>query len=461
MLPYVSHRLFDRLLCITCILVSSFLLTACQNSMNNSPFSVIQTTDASSYSHLQRPSDVIVAEKTLSPTIIPTPLITDIIPVQPSFEETVSTVTMTVQTVSTEVAVTTDAESRGDLLLSEHLIAYSSYQEGQHYVIWIADTDTNKKLPLITGRGSIKDLTWSPNGRYIAFIHLSTSYMNYLYVYDILTGQLNKFNPNEDVLEYSWSANSRGFIYWGNDVKLHYLGLNDTESKALVKGYHPVVSPSGELIAFITSLPEGLLGENLALFSVETNTIVDYVIDNPNEPMHGYTAGDINWSWNGQKLLEMRLGSRSSVPALVIYDIHLEKLAYLGITSFTQPGMAKSDLGFCDAIWLKGDQEIAFIFPDRNSYSAGSGCVGKFYISNDYLTEISNPIDGIDFGGPSVSPDGKYITVVRYSKRPEQPLAPGNEYKGKSSLWMMNSDGSNLRLLVDEADDEGKSVWRP
>jgi Tol biopolymer transport system component len=87
--------------------------------------------------------------------------------------------------------------------------------------------------------------------------------------------------------------------------------------------------------------------------------------------------------------------------------------------------------------------------PDYLLYASATGAAESIWkIANGAGTELWSAQDAQVLGGPAISPDGRQVA---FSVRQH----------GKSLLYVMESDGSNARVVADSLDLQGDPAWAP
>jgi Tol biopolymer transport system component len=322
--------------------------------------------------------------------------------------------------------------------------------------VWLIDTATNLATEVTSDEAQDTQPRWSPDGRYLAFRSAWPDYRSSIRIYDSVTGALTELGPADHPYDFDWLHNEPGLVYTNGDFEIRYLYLDGKTSDVVIeRGRAPAVSPDGDKIAYIASEPQ-VTGERLAVLSRETG-LVDLAIDDPSNAERGYTPGRFDWSASGQRIVEARQGSRISVPFVVVYDMHLESLASLPVGYFLESGISDYGANLCSPSWLDDSGNVIFVF--QSNYSDGL-CVGQIYIADRNLQGIHQLVQGDDFASPTVSPDGNKIVVNR-GHADVGFVENSIDFLGDSSIWIVDHDGNNLRLLTDGPGYDGEAAWRP
>ena len=340
--------------------------------------------------------------------------------------------------------------------LDDTIAFISERRQAGNLDVWLIDTATNLVTEITSDEAQDTQPRWSPDGRYLAFRSAWPDYHSTIRIYDFGTGELNELDPGDHPYDFDWLRDESGLVYTNSDFQIHYLYLDGKTSDVIIeRGRAPVVSPDGGKIAYIASGPE-ITGERLAVLS-RGSELVDFAIDDPSNSERGYTLGSFDWSLSGQRIVEARQGSRISVPFIVVYDAQLESLASLPIGYFLESGGLGYGANLCSPSWLDNSGGVIFVF--QSNYSDGL-CVGQIYTADGDLQEIHKLVEGDDFASLAVSPDGNEIVVNR-GYGDVGFVENSIHFLGDSSIWIMNCEGGNLRLLTDGPGYDGEAAWRP
>lgn len=113
-------------------------------------------------------------------------------------------------------------ESKGD--------AYE-YERDTDVYVYELDTRTIQKVSQDDGRSS--HLTWSPDGKMLAFIKVSDVSKADVYVYEVNTGKIHKVSQgNGSDIEPTWSPDCKSILYYG-EKGLYIAAADGTGSKLL------------------------------------------------------------------------------------------------------------------------------------------------------------------------------------------------------------------------------------
>ncbi len=87
--------------------------------------------------------------------------------------------------------------------------------------------------------------------------------------------------------------------------------------------------------------------------------------------------------------------------------------------------------------------------PDYLLYASATGATESIWkLANGAGTELWNGAGAQVFGGPAISSDGRYVA---FSVRQH----------GKALLYVMQTDGTNARVVADSLDLQGDPAWAP
>jgi Tol biopolymer transport system component len=86
--------------------------------------------------------------------------------------------------------------------------------------------------------------------------------------------------------------------------------------------------------------------------------------------------------------------------------------------------------------------------PDYLLYVSSTGTgLGMWKLADDVATEIWSSGDGRIIGGPEIAPDGRRVAFSVAAQ------------DGKTRLYVMNADGTNLRVVSDTLELQGSPSW--
>lgn len=288
-------------------------------------------------------------------------------------------------------------------------IAYYSDDEGNSE-IYVIDIDRGTPPSNLTHNGA-DDFwgAWSPDGRQIAFVSDRDAVL---------------IDPNRD----SWTNNI--YVMNANGTNVRRLTVDNTTRQFGSLSW----SPNEKILAsgISSDSPNRISTSLVYLLSPNDPGLV--TLNSSADVVYGIVA----WSPNGKHILYSESGSMSNVIKIMDAD------------GTNQVALSNDLLGIAiNASWSPDGDCILF---STLQFQIQSG-TRKFYIySVDVdgmdLVALSNDSSAYDTS-PSWSPDGKHIVFA--SKRDE----------GEYHLYIMNSDGTNLRKLTNGPGEEAAPNWLP
>jgi Tol biopolymer transport system component len=312
-----------------------------------------------------------------------------------------------------------------------------AYDDGLSLVLKNTASEELKRIDGIEFEGT-EPLSWSPNGRYIAYTHYPVTNTAPLMVVNVETGKIQQLTEGS-AFDFDWSPDSShlAFMMIGNslfpglpDDGLYSINVDSTELTLLVKrfdGRRGVEtggarwSPVGDRLAYVYSesiYPHTVItpqvGINLlSLESRESQTILTLP-----------SAGELTWSPNGQRIAF--IGSLTGVPlddprfGNDVYVVHADGSGLQKLTE--QKGYYLSLSWSPDGQWLM--------------YAYSSVSLGQMHI---YLTRSDGSetrqlsASPLQIPQPKWSPDGKCIAY---------------KDSGLKALIVMNADGTQRKALT-------------
>lgn len=357
---------------------------------------------------------------------------------------------------TTDIPLTENLSGNVQLPWVPTIAFVSERRQSGNLDIWLQEVDANTPITVTSDEAQDTQPKWSQDGRYLAFRSQWPSRHSTIRIYDAETGNLSEVDPGDNPYDFDWYPDSQGFLYVTGELQIRQFDLNSMSGETVVeRGYGPRVSPDERYVAF-TGWDPNDIGERLHLIPIETGPAVS-VIDDPKRPELGYLVGGFDWSDDSEQLIEARWGNRFSVPLIVIYDKELTAIAEMNIAPFVEPDQKGFGTNFCSPRWLTGSENVVFIFQPED---ASRFCVGKLFVSDRNLTTPLQLAPGEDFASPAPAPDGNLLVATRGYYRSGTDIF-GSHQRRESSLWIMNQDGSDLRLLTDGPGYDGEAAWRP
>jgi TolB protein len=182
----------------------------------------------------------------------------------------------------------------------------------------------------------------------------------------------------------------------------------------------PVVSPDGKRIAFVANIAGG---DNEIFIANVDGTGKENI---SNAPGSQYLP---RWSPDSRRVAYI-----SSVPNVNTRDIVVYDLTTKTVVNVTNsPDRSESNIG-----WAPGTS-IAFTVNEGNETNV--------YVMNPDGTNARQVTRGLQAGGPAWSPSGEIVFSSRH--------------EGQPALYLMKGDGTNLRRLNQTVTPVSNPVWAP
>ena len=364
-----------------------------------------------------------------------------------------------------------------------HFVAFLSDRDGQMDV-WVTQAGSGEFHNLTRGMApelvnpSVRTLGFSPDGSLVTFWvrkkASSTGSDISIWAVPTLGGQTRPYL--EDVAELDWSRDGSRLVYHtpGSGDPMFVSdgsGLSDRPpiftAPAGLHAHFQLWSPDSKFIYFVQgSLPDKLDiwritptgGNPQRITSHDTRVtypvLLDrrtlmylasdsdgagpwlYSMDIDRRIPHRLTSGldrytSLAASADGRRLIVTLARPKRTLWRLRIADSPNEVSAPARLSLTTSTGFSPR-LG-----------------PDYLLYASATGATGSIWkLANGADTELWNGAGAQVFGGPAISSDGRYVA---FSVRQH----------GKALLYVMQTDGTNARVVADSLDLQGDPAWAP
>jgi Tol biopolymer transport system component len=364
-----------------------------------------------------------------------------------------------------------------------HFVAFLSDRDGRMDV-WVTQVGSGEFHNLTHGRApslanpSIRTLGFSPDGSLVTFWvrkqnNASSSDIS-VWAVPTLGGEPRPYL--EGVAEFDWSRDGTRLVYHtpgpGDPLFVSDGGLRSAErpiftAPAGLHAHFPLWSPDKAFIYFVQGVPP----DNLDIWRIRPaggtperitshNGRVTYpVLLNRRALVYLATEPDGSGPWLYSVDVERR------IPHRLTYD--LEQYTSLAasadgrrlVATRTAPDrtlwrmrIADSSAGVSEAEQIPLTTSRGFsprLGPNYLLYVSETGTgEGIWKLANGISTELWRGEGARVFGGPAISPDGRYIA---FSIRQH----------GQTLLYAMQADGTNARVVADSLDLQGDPAWSP
>ncbi len=364
-----------------------------------------------------------------------------------------------------------------------HFVAFLSDRDGRMDV-WVTQVGSGEFHNLTHGRApslanpSIRTLGFSPDGSLVTFWvrkqnNASSSDIS-VWAVPTLGGEPRPYL--EGVAEFDWSRDGTRLVYHtpgpGDPLFVSDGGLRSAErpiftAPAGLHAHFPLWSPDKAFIYFVQGVPP----DNLDIWRIRPaggtperitshNGRVTYpVLLNRRALVYLATEPDGSGPWLYSVDVERR------IPHRLTYD--LEQYTSLAasadgrrlVATRTAPDrtlwrmrIADSSAGVSEAEQIPLTTSRGFsprLGPNYLLYVSETGTgEGIWKLANGISTELWRGEGARVFGGPAISPDGRYIA---FSIRQH----------GQTLLYAMQADGTNARVVADSLDLQGDPACRP
>jgi Tol biopolymer transport system component/DNA-binding winged helix-turn-helix (wHTH) protein len=364
-----------------------------------------------------------------------------------------------------------------------HLVAFLSDRDGQMDV-WVTQIGSGEFHNLTRGKvpelvnPSVRTLGFSPDASLITFWirkkGSSTGSDISIWAVPTLGGEPRPYL--EDVAELDWSRDGSRLVYHtpgpGDPMFVSDgSGLSDRPpiftAPSGLHSHFPLWSPDSKLIYFVQgSLPDKLdiwritpTGGNLQrITSHDTRVTYPALLDN-RTLMYLATESDGTGPWLYSMDVERRVPHRLTSGLDRYTSLAASADGRRLVVTLASPKRTLWRLPIADSPnGVSAPARISLttstgssprLGPDYLLYASASGATESIWkIANAAGTELWSAQDAQVLGGPAISSDGRQVA---FSVRQH----------GKSLLYVMQSDGTNARVVADSLDLQGDPAWAP
>lgn len=373
--------------------------------------------------------------------------------------------------------------SKGSFSPDGNQVAYA--WEGEHpnnsVDIYVKQIGTEKPLQITSGFGYNFAPAWSPDGRYIAFVHVSHGEGPGIFLIPALGGpprKLHQFGTNDDCkTELSWSPDGKSLIFSrgvpNQPCRVGELNVEDLRVREITTPPVPSTgdwdaqfSPDGRSIAFIRNTKDvediytmPAAGGELRRVTFDNRLLTGlaWTVDSE-EIIFSSNRGGMSWGlWRVPATggTPERVGIGSEGAYMPSISLKGNRLAYA--SGFWNENIWRVPVG---ADHRAGKAE-RFIFSSMQEEGPQYSADGKrivFQSTRSGNFEIwradadgSNLVQLTSFGGPLTgtprwSPDGRQIS---FDTRPG----------AHPNVFVISADGGPARRFVNDSADEGVASW--
>jgi Tol biopolymer transport system component len=352
----------------------------------------------------------------------------------------------------------------------------------------VAEHFKNVKLTRVTAEGGVESATISPDGKYIAY-SLEESGNRSLWTKHLATeSRVQIVPPTESISMYASAFSpDGGYVYFTRQDDQHPKGalysvpvLGGTPRKIVTDVSQPVaVSRDGKQIVFgrykLTNTDDQLL----TIDATGANERLVATISEP-EYLQGSSAA---WSPDG-KMIAFSYGTAvsdgsgpSPVYEMAVSAISLEDPVIKPITKRTWPNIGS-------VVWFNDGSALAFVAAESRT---GAKQIWQCSFPGGQASRITNDLNSYDFDSLSITADDSSLIAVQKHPVSQIWLVPDGDYDrasmvvtrknvqdgryglgwtpdgriiydssagSNSSIWSMNTDGSDARQLTDASTDD-------
>jgi len=268
---------------------------------------------------------------------------------------------------------------------------------------------------------------WSPDGRSLLFISQPKSDSSSAPDLYLLNGDGTNIRnlTNQEGASFwgDWSPDGKSIAFMSTrtgNLRIWRMDADGKNPKILTPDFdaaEPVFSPDGKQIAFFKMKLETLVKRCLSVMELSTGEI--RTLDDCGDDAR------LNWAPDGKTLAFVRnVDNRNDLMVADFKSLTLKTL-------LSAPGLT-----FYNPMWSTDGSRLLFCSTE------GVETIGADGSNRQLLRKISGVIY------PTWSPDGTQVAF-------------GASDDGKSAIYVMNADGSNLKRVTDYADQILWPVWQP
>jgi len=268
------------------------------------------------------------------------------------------------------------------------------------------------------------------------------------------------FPKSQSIYAFSWAPDSRQIVYTTSEG-LRIANLDHRDQPRL---FYRVPSDR------VSWAPDGLkIGLGRGKWESEDPTGLEIVdlsggLFKPEDVARTLGAGagiveDISWSPDGKYALVSYAASRWG-GYLALFQVDAQNRLFSLKESVSDFAHYPDGLDYCQSSWSPNGSRIVFV-SGGPFYS--SDCAGHLYVADADLSNITQLIPGEDFfRSPSWSPDGHSILFAKAREVYDDQGEPGPSPGPSESIWIIDSDGTDLRRLVGgDGYEYSRPVWQP